>query len=49
MGRPNLPWRLDGKPPIAMRVRIRRGDEDDIDELVVMMMKMICVAWFKVE
>ena len=24
MGRPNLPWRLDGKPPTAMWVRTAR-------------------------
>ncbi len=50
LGRSNLPWRLDGKPPTAMWVRTRRGgDEDDIDDLVMMMMKMTCVAWFKVK
>ncbi len=25
------------------------GDEDDVDDLVMMMMKMTCVAWSKVK
>jgi len=51
-------WRKDrearGRGDSASQPRLpllfsRQGDEDDIDDLVVMMMKMTCVAWCKVE
>jgi hypothetical protein len=48
-------WEARGRGDSASQPRLplllsrQEGDEDDIDDLVVMMMKMTCVAWFKVE
>ncbi len=33
---------------LASSVLDEVGEEDDIDELVMMVVKTICVAWFKV-